>query len=607
LKTIAADPRYDKEKASHLLKSFVELHPHAVREKIGIMVEHFAASVARQIGGRAKAMIVTRSRLHAVRYRLALDRYLAEKGYPFKALVAFSDTVEDGGKRYTEAGMNGLPERQTVATFDTPEYRFLVVANKFQTGFDQPLLHTMYVDKKLGGVNAVQTLSRLNRTHPGKRGTAVLDFANEAETIRKAFEPYYETTLLSEATDPNLLYEVQGRLLDFGVYTEGEVAEFARLVFDPKATQDQLYAALAPVVERTRERGAEERGELRGQLSDYVRLYAFLSQVVTFKDLDLERLYQFGRHLRRLIPYEPGELPREVQRNIDMESYRIQETDSGRIELEQRVGALAPQGTRGGHGGGEEEIEPLSRIIEELNRRFGIHLGPDDRVTLGQVMEKLGGDVALEASARVNTRENVRLTFDEKVHDVIQGIVERNFDLYKRITDHEPFGSALKDSLFDQYLRGHRRAEELIKQQESKSLEFKSTLRWDLREGRKDPKVITHAVLKTIAAFLTGPRNLRQSVKSADKTAFQAGTVTHPTAGDALPLFPPFQAEPVVSSSHPRRPPLALNIRVHSRLAVPLQATLRPACSAHATHSPAPLRVPRAFACPPLRPRRPLW
>ena len=183
LKTIEEDPKYDKAKASHLLVSFVELHPHAVNEKIAIMVEHFAASVQDLIGSRAKAMIVTRSRLHAVRYKLALDEYLAQKGYGFKTLVAFSGTVEDGGKKYTEAGMNGVSETQTAATFGTGDYRFLVVANKFQTGFDQPLLHTMYVDKKIGGVNAVQTLSRLNRTCPGKSSTAVLDFATAADTI----------------------------------------------------------------------------------------------------------------------------------------------------------------------------------------------------------------------------------------------------------------------------------------------------------------------------------------------------------------------------------------------------------------------------------------
>jgi type I restriction enzyme R subunit len=253
LKKVEDDPRYDKKKAEYLLKSFVELHPHAIGEKVRIMVEHFAAKVQGEIGGKAKAMIVTRSRLHAVRYRLAVDKVLAERGLPFKALVAFSGTVQDGGRSYTEAGMNGFPETQTAKTFERSEYRFLIVANKFQTGFDQPLLHTMYVDKKLGGVNAVQTLSRLNRTlPPEKKGTMVLDFANEADVIKVAFEPYYETTLLSEATDPNLLYEIQTRLAAFPVYTQADVDGFARVYFDPKATQDRLYAVLAPVSSASR-------------------------------------------------------------------------------------------------------------------------------------------------------------------------------------------------------------------------------------------------------------------------------------------------------------------------------------------------------------------
>src|SRR5690606_21116403 len=238
LKKIEDDPRYDKQKAAYLLKSFVELHPHAIAEKVKICVEHLAAQVQGEIGGKAKAMIVTRSRLHAVRYKLAVDRYLAERGLPFKALVAFSGTVKDGGKDYTEANMNGFPDAQTAKTFERPEYRFLVVANKFQTGFDQPLLHTMYVDKKLGGVNAVQTLSRLNRTHPEKKSTMVLDFANQAAEIQAAFEPYYETTLLSEATDPNLLYDMENRLAAFPVYTGADIDAFAKVYFDPKATQD---------------------------------------------------------------------------------------------------------------------------------------------------------------------------------------------------------------------------------------------------------------------------------------------------------------------------------------------------------------------------------
>ncbi len=503
LKRIDDDPRYDKKRAAWLLKSFVELHPHAINEKVRIMVEHFATHVQTAIGGRAKAMIVTRSRLHAVRYKQALDAYLAQRKYLFKTLVAFSGTVQDGGKAYTESGTNGVSDQQTTSTFEHSEYRFLVVANKFQTGFDQPLLHTMYVDKKLGGVNAVQTLSRLNRTlPPQKTETMVLDFANEADGIKAAFEPYFETTLLSEATDPNLLYEIHSNLGAFPVFTAADIDTFAARYFDPTGTQDRLYALLTPVVDRWKELGDEEREGFRSMLGEYVRLYAFLAQVLTFTDSDLEKLYQFARYLRRLLPADRTELPLEVQQDIDMESYRVQQTSSARITLQRKPGILDPIATKGAPGHSVEELETLSRIIAELNDRFGLNLGPEHRVTLGQMMARLDDDVSLDAAARSNTRENVRLTFDKKVDHVIQEIVDSNFDLYKRITDDATFGEVVKNFLFDQYLRGHRNAEELIKLGESKTVEFKSSLRWSVKERRRDDKGVTYASLKTIAAFL---------------------------------------------------------------------------------------------------------
>ena len=501
LKTVENDPRYDKSKAAYLLKSYVDLHPHAISEKVRIMLDHFAAQVQNGVGGRAKAMIVTRSRLHTVRYKMAVDHYLAQQGHSLEALVAFSGTVKDSGKSYTEAGMNGFPEKQTAKKFNSPEYRFLIVANKFQTGFDQPLLQAMYVDKKLGGVNAVQTLSRLNRTHPQKQETVVLDFANEADPIKAAFEPYYETTLLSEGTNPNLLYEIQTRLDEFPVYTQDDVDRFAAVYFHEAATQDKIYAALDPVVARVDELSNDEKQRFRGSLTEYERLYAFLAQVLTFSDADLEKYYVFARHLRRLVHPERAELPLEVQQNIDMESYRIQQTASGKIDLDRKAGRLDPVQTKNPQALGPEELEPLSRIIAELNDRFGVDLGPEHRVTLGQMMEKLDADDSLDAAARVNTRDNVRLTFNHKVEKVIQQIVDSNFDLYKRITDDRAFGELIKDLLFDQYVRNHRNAEELIKQGESLTLEFKSTLRWNLKEGRKDRRV-TYAAVKTIAAFL---------------------------------------------------------------------------------------------------------
>ena len=459
-KKIEDDPHYDKTKAAYLLKSFVDLHPHAINEKVRIMVEHFVAKSQSEINGRAKAMIVTRSRLHAVRYKLAVDRHLAELGSPFKALVAFSGTVQDGGQSYTEPMMNGIPEAQTTRTFEAPEYRFLIVANKFQTGFDQPLLQTMYVDKKLGGVNAVQTLSRLNRTHPGKPGTMVLDFANESDNIQAAFQPYYETTILSEATDPNLLYEIQTQLKTFPVFTDEDVEGFARVYFGGEAPLDRLYAALAPVVERFSDLQESERQDFRGQVTDYVRRYSFLAQVLTFMDADLEKLYVFASHLRRLLSVEHEELPREIQQNIDMESYRIQQTGSGSVALERKGSTLDPVATKETREATPEELEALSRIIADLNERFGIELGPEHRVTLGRMLDRLGEDAALEVATRVNTVENVRIAFDYKVEQVIQEIVDINFDLYKRITDDPAFGEVVKNHLFDQYLRAHDKAGE---------------------------------------------------------------------------------------------------------------------------------------------------
>ena len=453
-KKIEDDPRYDKSKAAYLLRAFVDLHPHAIDEKVRIMVEHFMAKSHSEIGGRAKAMIVTRSRMHAVRYKLAVDRYLTQIGNPFKTLIAFSGTVQDGGMNYTESGMNGIPEVQTAKTFEGPEFRMLVVANKFQTGFDQPLLQTMYVDKKLGGVNAVQALSRLNRTHPDKTSTMVMDFANEADDIQAAFQPYYETTILSEATDPNLLYEIQTRLRTFPVFTEEDVDTFARVFFVGEATQDLLYAALAPAIDRFSDlAGRTSRRDFRGQLTDYVRLYSFLAQVLTFLDAELEKLYEFARHLRRLLKVDQEELPREIQQNIDMESYRIQQISTGKVALERSGDKLEPMRTKEHGEIPPEELEALSRIIADLNERFGIEMGPEHGITLGQMMDRLEEDASLESAVRVNTLENIRITFDNKVEQVIQEIVDQNFDLYKRITDDTAFGEVVKNHLFDQYLR----------------------------------------------------------------------------------------------------------------------------------------------------------
>ena len=455
LKQIEEDPEYDSKKASRLLQSFVSRHEHTIGKKTEIMVQHFAEKVAHRIGGQAKAMIVTRSRLHAVRFKVAFDRYLQEESYPYEALVAFSGTVKDKGMEHTERSMNGFPDSQTAHTFDRDPCRFLIVANKYQTGFDQPLLHTMYVDKKLGGVNAVQTLSRLNRTHPQKDETMVLDFANEAETIREAFQPYYERTTLQEGTDPGLLYDLEHQIREYGVVTERDLDDVAAIWFSGDGTQKQLHAVLDRCVDRYEHATEDEQADFRQHLSKFVRLYAFLAQVVPFEDLELEKLYVLAKPLlaKLLARLDPSDIPRELLQYVDIDSYRIQEIDSGGMTLEQGQKPLPPQKESGGPASAPEpEKEPLSRILEALNERFGYDFDEDDRVFIEQLQKNVRESDAVRTSIKVNSESDARLTFDSVTEDELQEMIDKNFRLYKKIVDNEAFGQMLLDFLFDQTL-----------------------------------------------------------------------------------------------------------------------------------------------------------
>jgi type I restriction enzyme R subunit len=310
----------------------------------------------------------------------------------------------------------------------------------------------MYVDKKLGGVNAVQTLSRLNRTYPGKNETMVLDFANEAEEIQQAFAPYYEKTLLSEGTDPNLLYDLQTKLASFHFYSEDDVNRFAVIYFDSKGTQDKLYAVLAPVVDRYEEASNEEKADFKGHLTDYVRLYAFLSQIITFVDTDLEKLYVCGRLLLRKLPASLERLPLEIQQNIDIESYRINQTSKGSITLPRGTKEIEPIGPKEIYSLGQAELEPLSQIIQELNEHFGTDFTEEDKLCIREIEQRLSNNTALEASVRVNPPENARLTFDHVVNDLLQDMIDGHFKFYKHVNDDPEFAKTFLDLLFERYL-----------------------------------------------------------------------------------------------------------------------------------------------------------
>jgi len=456
LKTIQDDPRYDSAKAKKLLLAFVDLHEHTIGKKIEIIVEHFAAQVQDKIKGHAKAMIVTRSRLHAVRYKLALDEVLKQRGSPFKALVAFSGTVKDKGLDYTEAGMNGFAETKTAETFKKDEYKILVVAEKFQTGFDQPLLHTMYVDKRLNGLHAVQTLSRLNRTHPDKRETFVLDFANEAENIEKAFQPYYERTILSEATDPNQLYDLETQLAQFGFYDREQIERFADIYYatDEKSQRSkhpQIHNALSPSVEAFLHADQETKILFRERVDKFNCFYGFLSQVMTFVDTDLEKLYTFLRLLRRRLPIEREKLPYEIQQAIDLETLTVRQTAKGKIKLKRQPGQFDPDVIGEPGGLPPAEMEALSEIIKELNERFGTEFTEEDRLVIHQIEQKLAEDERLEQTIRVNTPENAMLTFKQVLQDLLQDMLETNFKFYQNMDSNPDFAERLTSLLFERY------------------------------------------------------------------------------------------------------------------------------------------------------------
>lgn len=457
LKKIDEDPEYPSAKAKRLLTRYVDADPASIGKKIEIIVEHFRDKVMPRIRNKAKAMIVTRSRLHAVRYALELKKYLRLRGYDYGALVAFSGVVNDGGIEFSETKMNGFPEAQTAGIFDRDENRFLVVAEKFQTGFDQPLLAAMYVDKALKGVHAVQTLSRLNRIHPGKTSTIVLDFVNQAQHIQDAFKPYYEATILSEGTDHNLLYDRERALSDYHFYSPDEVEEFAAALYSKRTKQQGLRALLEPVVARVQAAAEDEQAEFRGDLTDYIRLYAFLSQIIPFDDAGLEQLYEFARHLRRLLPTAREQLPTEILDNIDIDSYRLRQTSEGALTPDPRLEMLEPMLENENYGASEDPVEPLSEIIQFLNEVFGDEWEQAYK-TVTEVKQEVSRDQGVSNAIRINPPDKARPTVDDAVIAAITRRYRSHFKFFKRVSDDRNVRQFLLDWLFDELRKGNNGA-----------------------------------------------------------------------------------------------------------------------------------------------------
>ena len=447
LKKIEDDPEYEKIKAQKKLKAYVEGHDHAIKKKSGIMIDHFLTHVVRKrkVGGKAKAMVVTNSRKKAVKYKASFDAYLKSINSPFKAIVAFSGDV--GGE--TESSLNGFPGGNIPVEFNKDEYKFLLVANKYQTGFDQPLLHTMYVDKNLGGVNAVQTLSRLNRSHPEKQDTFVLDFANTADDVAKAFKPYFENTILGESTDPNKLFDLQDALDSYQVYSRDQVKEYSDKIL-ANAPIDQLHTILGEASDVFKNGLEEEqRADFKAKVKTYVRLYIFLSQIVSFENAYLERLYIFLNHLQNKLTIDGTEIPIDILENINMDSYRLQLEASTNIAMEQGED-LKPIPTEMRGGLSNPEIDKLSNILQTFNDRYGTEFEDSDKVR--QMAENIAQGVAkneeLITSIKYSDDQNARITSDKIVGDELLKHITTNFDLYKLYSDNKEFREDFSAMMF---------------------------------------------------------------------------------------------------------------------------------------------------------------
>lgn len=456
LKKIEDDPEFNKKKAQRLLIGYVERNEHAILKKVAIMTEHFEQKIAKLIGGKAKAMVVTKSRLHAVRYKLAFDAYLKEKGYEHKSLVAFSGSVLDPDTKleYTESQMNHIPESQTAEEFKKDEYKFLIVAEKFQTGFDQPLLSTMYVDKKLGGVNAVQTLSRLNRTTYGKEDTFVLDFFNKTDDIKEAFQPYYTTTVLSEATNPNILHDLEREVRGFKLFTDFEVNGFVEELF-AGATPDKLNHIIDEIVERAlSEKDAEEIESFKSVIYDYLKKYSFISQIVTFEDPQLEKLYIFLKFLIKKLPKRDNPLPVEVLEAIDMETYKIDRKGETNVELENKEGELDPMGKgKSKAGGNDDEADALSKIIKEINERYGTNFNDSDKVILNDLSARLLKSAILQGSVQNNSKDSAKLKFDQLFQDELVGMLDNHFNLYQKLDQSPELKKFVQEKVFEHVVK----------------------------------------------------------------------------------------------------------------------------------------------------------
>lgn len=455
-KAIEDDPNLNKKKAAKAIGKFVSLHPHNLAQKTEIIIEHFKQIVSHKIGGKAKAMLVCGSRLHAKRYFEEFNKYIKEKGYQndIKILVAFSGKVIDDNTPdgVSEPQMTGYSEKELPEVFDREDYKILIVADKYQTGFDQPLLQTMYVDKKLSGVKAVQTLSRLNRTCAGKEDTFVLDFANDRETIFESFQPYYEITTVTEETDINHLYDIKARLDEFQIYWKTEIEAFANVYFNPETKlnspkqQKYLYSFTDPAVDRFKEIEEEEKqDEFKKGLRTWTNLYAFLAQIMPFVDPDFERFYAYAKLLQTRLPKRELSENLHLDDEVALEYYRLQKIKEGSIDLlTGETGELSGT-TEAGLKRAKDEEALLSEIINVLNDRFGTEFEEADKLFFDQIEAELMEDETLQTQAKVNKIDTFKYAFEDLFITKLIDRMDQNQEIFEKILEDKIFGNLVKE------------------------------------------------------------------------------------------------------------------------------------------------------------------
>ena len=457
IKKVENDPEVPRKKAAKALTRYLELHPVNIEQIVSVIVEHFRLYVMHELGGRAKAMVVTGSRLAAVKYKLAFDRYIKANGYSgIRSLVAFSGTVEDPdapGSSYTEVGMNeGLAESELPEAFERDDYRVLLVADKYQTGFDQPLLQTMYVVKRLAGVQAVQTLSRLNRMAPGKARTFVLDFANQEEDIYKAFKPYFEATPIGDNADPHRLSELQHKLLEWAIFTPDDVNSFAEVWYrakrDHSASDHRLMnAVLDRVVQRFKEAEERDQDEFRGQLSAYRNLYAFLSQIIPYQDSELEKLYAFVRNLISKLPPSGDGQAFALEDEVALRFFRLQQVTEGSIDLGYGDATPLKGPTDVGTRGVAEEGVALSTLVAKLNERFGTDFTEADQFFFDQIRASAEEDEEIVEAAKANNLDNFSSYLERMLDELFIDRMEGNEEIFSRVMTDKEFRSAAHEHL----------------------------------------------------------------------------------------------------------------------------------------------------------------